>query len=317
MSVNAPLDAVVHSIVTAERHIETEFREDLPATLASVSGRPRYAMTPKPGQLDVVTTPEGVRDFYEGSRSTFQPMATRHRLQIATDWYVFYEGVPSRLRRDTGQEYTINTVVLFPATEDGIVGEFLWERYDEAAQPAGQVDNGPAYELPLGAVRSLRLHESYLAGLRAADIEGVRELLAEDCLWATRNYLDSTDNDPMVRAEGRIATLEHLTRWTGDHEIVDVSVINRYAADWYVFAEELYTVRTRSGPDAGVEQEYRLASVYPVTGDGLLQGLLGYGTDQRRVDTPRVRLLGHPIWARENHPDPWLARVQGSADPPS
>lgn len=300
-----PVDRVLDSIRTAETHVETEFRDALPETLATVSARPRYAMTPAPGRLDVVTTPEGVATFYETSRAAFQPRATRHRAQIAADWYVFYEGVPTRGQRSTGREYTINTTVLFPSAADGIVGEFLWERHDEDVDPPVYLPGGPAYPIPLTTVDHLRLHERYLDVLRDGKVGDAAALLADDCLWATRSYLGDTDAAPMVRAEGRDATLEYLDAWTAAYRIEDVTVLNRLATDWYVFAEELYAV---DGPDGA--QQVRLASIYPVTSDGRLQGQLGYGTDPGPRSARPWPRGGRPVWARADHPDPWLASVR-------
>ena len=75
----------------------------------------------------------------------------------------------------------------------------------------------------------------------------------------------------------RPATL--LTSWFEAFSVEGISVLTRLATEWYVFAEELITLRPKSGPKAGRLLECRKAAVYPIAPGGRLQGQLGWGTD--------------------------------------
>ena len=134
----------MQTLQTAEEHIASEYIDDLPATLASVTAKPTYAFMPEPGRIMVITDPEGVRDFYLGVRSSFDPVASRLFTHLGSDWYVFSENVPTRRLHESGRYVTMNTVNLFPRAADGIQGEFLWERYDfEDTEPVVPPELGP------------------------------------------------------------------------------------------------------------------------------------------------------------------------------
>ena len=293
--------AVVENLRRAETHIGTEFEDDLDSTVATVSRTPRYAVMPVPGRIEVVTTTEGVRAFYESSRKIFQPLATRHRAQIVSDWFVFLEGMPTRRNQESGKEYTINTTVLFPTTEDGIVGEFLWERSSEVADAPRDDPERP--DLPLRAVRNLRLHDEVVDALRSGEVEHIVQLLADDCLWAVRSYLPDSAEYPMVQAEGRSAVEEYLRAWRSTVIVDDLTVLNRVATDWYVFAEYVSHVRRAGKSDL---EQLRVASILPIDNNGKIQGELGYGTDPVSNAVVPYRGGGYAHWARSEFRDPFF-----------
>jgi SnoaL-like domain len=297
----SPLDAALASIATAERHIETEYQDDLTLTLATVTAEhPRYAMMPTPGRIEVVTDSAGVRAFYESSRAIFKPAALRIRTQIATDWYFFLEGVASRRDTRTGEEFTINTVTLFPAAPDGIVGEFLWERHEAPpGSSAGPAAHGARTDLPVAAVRSLTLHDELLDALRAGDLEALTAPFAEDFLLANRSYVAGP---PMVKGEGRAAARDYWDAFLRTYRVEDVAVVNRNATEWYVFAEEALTVSRRDVADGS--EQFRVAVFYPLTANGRIQGELGYGTDLAPADTARSPALGRAFYGRPEYVDP-------------
>ena len=51
----------------------------------------------------------------------------------------------------------------------------------------------------------------------------------------------------ILELRGSAAAVDHLAQWHARYRPERVSVLNRQATDWYVFAEELWTVR----PDGG------------------------------------------------------------------
>jgi SnoaL-like domain len=299
----SPLDAALASIATAERHIETEYQDDLSLTLATVTAEhPRYAMMPTPGRIEVVTDSDGVRAFYENSRAIFRPAALRIRTQIATDWYFFLEGVASRRDTATGEEFTINTVTLFPAAADGIVGEFLWERH-EAPPGSRQAPDarGARTDLPVAAVRSLALHDALVQALRANDLDALVAPFAEDFLLANRSYIAGS---PMVKGEGRGAARSYWEEFLATYQVEDVAVVNRNATEWYVFAEEALTVARRIGGDRA--EQFRVAVFYPLNAEGQIQGELGYGTDLAPAAGGVRPALGRAFYGRAEYVDALL-----------
>lgn len=301
------LERALASLRTAESHISTEYQDDLDVTLATITkSNPRFAFMPSPGRIKLETRADGVRAFYEGSRAQFQPAALRIRHQLTTDWYYLLEGVASRVDRSDGKEYTINSVTLFPAAEDGIVGEFLWERYEvpDPSEDESQFDSswapGARTDLPLRAVRALRIHDRLVQALRANDVDAVVRDFADDFLLAARSYLPRYG--PMVTGEGRTAAAGYWRAFFDRFRIEELSVMNRLTADWYVFAEHAVTVTDRDDPAGGAVQ-FRTAAVYPIVAGGRVQGELGYGTDPARASTREGGNRGIAFYGRADHVD--------------
>jgi hypothetical protein len=290
------------SLKTAEAHISTEFGEPIDVVVATVSRVPRYAMVVPPGRLDVVTTLDGVADFYVRTKSTWRSLAARHRLQIATDWYVFFESVSTRERNADGARYTVNNAVLFPTAADGIVGEFLWEKPAELVGPL-QVEglNSPeGVDPPLREVANVRTHELFLENLVRSDLEGIRRLLSEQCVWATRSYLRDSREAPMIQAESHDSVLEYLSRFLSNWRVVDASCLQRVGTNWYVFAEEVLVLADRSTDERAA---IRLASIYPIDARGKIAGQLGYGTAP--TDVPDIeRAVGRFAFYESTFKDP-------------
>lgn len=290
------LDAVRESLTTMETHVVSEYTHNNDGILASVTKEPRYAMMMKPGSVAIVTSSEGVAQFYRETQAIFELVASRVVSQLATDWFVFLENVPTRRDIASGRSITLNTCTLFPKAADGIRGEFVWERYlDNREADLPRVEN-PATPVPLQAVRNLKIHSDHLARLSSRRIDDIVASLSEDCIWAVRNYLPDHDTSPMMKAEGQAAVYSYFEKLFDTWEFEEVSVLNRSVKDWYVFAEELYVVRARSGVEQGKRKQFRKASIYPITQVGRIQGELGYGTDLvDAISAPRSS-VGRAFW---------------------
>jgi hypothetical protein len=294
------VDAILDSMHAAEAHLPTEYQDDVDLTIATVTPRtPTYCFMPEPGRITVITDPVGVREFYISSRLDFRPMTSRIMTHIASDFYVFQENVPTRRILADGSYATINTAMVFPNAGDGIQGEFLWERYPgEEEAPAVPSELGPLVDVPTLKLRNAKIHERYLQRLRSGNSDAVAETLADDCLWAVRSYLPDAEERPIVKAEGKAQVLEVLGAWHEAFELERLSVLTRLATEWYVFADELYTVRPKSGPDAGELREYRKASIYPIGRGGFIQGELGYGSELTVPSERSEREVGAITWPR-------------------
>lgn len=312
------VDDVLESLRRAESHVSTEYQDDLSITLATVTKTdPRYAMMPIPGKIHVVTDTAGVADFYRTSRSVFQPLGLRMKAQLTTDWFMFLEGVASRRARDTGQEYTTSTVTLFPTTEGGIVGEFLWERYNGeprgdggAAQIVAEAKRrGARSEVPVMSVLALRIHDDIVHALRNNDLDALCARFADDYLQANRSYVPSYG--PMVQAEGLAGAREYWGAFLQAYRVDDVSTINRLTADWYVFAELVLTVTPRESD--GAQKRFRTATIYPIRADGRVMGELGYGTPMQPAPANAPRRLGIAVYGRADFNDPLQWPANGGA----
>jgi len=297
-------EAVLNSLRTMERHLDSEYVDDLEETLASVSREPRFGMMPEPGVVAVISDSQGVAKFYEERAKVFTPTASRITAQLATDWYVFLENAPSRVNMKTGEETTVQTTTLFPIAADGIRGEFLWER-DPSANPVSEfrLDNAVSH-VPHISVRNLSVHEEFLGAIIRGDLETLASMIAPKCIWAVRNYLPEAGSRAMVKLQGIDAVLANFRAWIETFEIERISILNRLATDWYVFAEELLIVRPKVGREKEQPVQYRKASIYPINPSGSIEGELGFGTDIEPASPSSHLTLGAAFWQRIDHMRP-------------
>jgi hypothetical protein len=281
------LDAVLHSIHACEAHIRSEYVHDLAGTMATVSARPHYAVTAAPGVVSVISGREGVAALYEAAHHSAVPEASRFVSQIASDWYMFVENVPTRKWVPDGSLRTVHTATLLVTDGEGVKGEFVWERPScETAPAAAQ----PA--LPLGPLRSVGLHERLLGAICEGDRDSLVSLLDPGCTWAERDYDDDVEGGAILELRGAAAAAEHLATWHARQRPERVVVVNRQATDWYVFAEELWILR----PEDGSRRQCRKAVIYPVSPAGRVQGAIGFGADAEAPSAFSDIAIGQAFW---------------------
>lgn len=287
MRTDTCVDALLRSIGTAESHIRSEYVRDLAGTMATVGALPHYALTAEPGVVAVISGRADVAAFYETAHRVAVPQASRFLTQIATDWYMFVENMPTRRLMADGSLRTVLTATLFITDSDGIKGEFVWERPpSDAATEADQASLRP------GSLASVTLHEALLAGICDGDMTVIGSLCAANCTWADRNYLSEAGGGALLQMHGDAATSSYFAQWHDRYRPERVSVLNRQATDWYVFAEELWVVRTGGGQ----RQQLRKAVIYAVDSAGKIQAALGYGTDLEAPSVMADLWVGQAFW---------------------
>ena len=265
MSGKSMVDAVIGTIAAAESHMRHEYSGDWDATLATVHPEARYALA-QPGFSAVISGRAGVETHYRGLDGWVIPHASRLVTQIATDWYMFMENLPTRVFVGSGEWRIAHTVTLIPAAAPLIKGEMLWER---------EPDAGP--ETPEASLRSLELHERFLDAVRDGDDEALAALIDPDAMWAERDYLSDLPDQPMLDLRGAASALDYCRAWRAAYAPERVSILNRIATSWYVFAEELWIVGPAS--PGGSRRQLRKAAIYPVTSAGRIKGSIGWGAD--------------------------------------
>jgi hypothetical protein len=294
METNPGVEAVLRNIAAAEAHVGSEYVYDLAGTMATVGASPHYAVTAEPGVIGVISGRDGVSAFYENAHKYAVPQASRFLTQIAGDWFLFVENMPTRRWVADSSLRTVHTATLLVTGRDGVLGEFIWER------PAGQAAAADAL-LPLGQFRSVSRHEEFLAAVCAGDRTSIEALLDPASTWAERDYLSEAEGGAILELRGAAAAANHLAQWHARYRPERVSILNRHATDWYVFAEELWVVR----PEGGERRQLRKAVIYPVGAIGKLQGVVGFGTDPEPASSLADRSLGQAFWpADDKEPSP-------------
>jgi hypothetical protein len=118
MKASHSIGALLSSIRTAEAHIRSEYVRDLAGTMATVGPHPHYAVTAAPGAISVISGRDGVAGFYEAAHKFAVPEASRFLTQIASDWYMFVENMPTRRWVADGSQRTVHTVTLLVTGSD-------------------------------------------------------------------------------------------------------------------------------------------------------------------------------------------------------
>lgn len=286
------VEPILATIAKAERHMKSEYGTKMVGVMETIGAHPHFAMMLEPGVVKVFTGREDIAAMYGASVDYAEPQASRLLSQLATDWYMFIENVPTRLWISDGTMRTVQTVTTFIADDqNGLTGEYAWQRY----YPSDEVGQPGAIPLPQRALKNLKLHADLLDATAAGDTDAFAQLLDPACLWAQRNYLSDIEGGEILRLEGSDAAAEHLARWHEQMQPQSVSILNRKVTDWFVFAEELWIVK----PAGGDLRQYRVAVIYPVNAAGKFEGALGFGKDLEPASPSASTRLGLDFWPKD------------------
>lgn len=294
MQTNDATEAVLQSIAKAERHIRSEYGTRMVGVMETVGAHPHFVMMIEPGVVRVVSGRGDVDLMYKASVELAEPKVSRLLSQLATDWYVFVENVPTRLWIADGRLHTVQTVTMF-VTDDarGITGEYAWQRTYPVALPASAQ---AALPHPERALMLLERHDTLLDAVLHADPAKLEALLEPGCLWTQRDYLDDVEGGKLLELRGSAQLARYLERWRAVLRPAHVSILNRRVTDWYVFSEELWILR----PAHDEECQCRIAMIYPVSETGLFEGALGFGRAPSPLVPSARTKMGISFWPVED-----------------
>lgn len=292
MASQDPVEPLLRSIAKAERHVRSEYGTRMVGVMDTVGAYPHFAMMLQPGQVAVLSGRDDIDAMYKASVARAAPQASRFLSQLATDWYVFVDNVPTRLWHEDGEFKTAQTVTMFATDDaDGITGEYAWQRHYLPADAPGEV--------PERALRNLELHEGLLEALCGGDAAGLKAVLAPGCIWAQRDYCSEVAGGAIVNLTDADAIAHHTARWHAALHPVHVSILNRRVTDWYVFAEELWVV----APAGGERRQYRAAVIYAIDATGKVEAVLGFGKAIEALSPSADHKLGIAFWPEGVGPD--------------
>lgn len=286
------VEPLLRSIAKAERHVRIEYGTQMVGVMDTVGAYPHFAMMLQPGQVAVLSGRDDIDAMYKASVARAAPQASRFLSQLATDWYVFVDNVPTRLWHEDGEFKTAQTVTMF-ATDDanGITGEYAWQRHYAPVDAPGDV--------PDRALHNLELHERLLAAMCSGDSAGLKSTLAPGCIWAQRDYRSDVAGGAIVNLTDADAAVAHVAQWHAALKPVHVSILNRRVTDWYVFAEELWVVE----PAGGGRRQYRAAVIYAVDAAGDFEAVLGFGKAIEDLSPSAASPMGIAFWPEGVGPD--------------
>ena len=252
------------SATVARRHIAAETSTDVDEICATISSEVFFALPVRTRaghelrEGSVLTSPEEVRGYYAGRAGSYVVRESSQLLSLTTDWYVFNETAATLLGTGrvgdvdaTGVEWVVSSAVLFPTAPDGIRGEICATRHpmDDVVRGTITTVDGD------GARANAALLDELSHLVRAGDHVAAAQRFDPAHTLAVRTdhagVLTSGDDWPALFAGAR-----------------DVTLLNRVAGDWFVFAEYLVLLDADEGAR-------RLALLHPVA-RGRLLGTFGY-----------------------------------------
>jgi hypothetical protein len=144
----------------------------------------------------------------------------------------------------------------------------------------------------MAQLHAVNLHERFLAAVRGGDTGALGTVLAPDCTWAERDYLSDAADGAILELSDAAAAADYFGRWHVRYRPEQVAILYRHATPWFVFAEELWTVR----PEGGEPQQFRKAVIYAINPAGQFRATIGYGTDLEAASSAANLSVGQAYW---------------------
>jgi hypothetical protein len=268
-----------HAAEQTRRHVTSEYGDDVPAIMATLTPEGPYGYMIAPqflpdGGIDLplLTTRDEVRRGYEECWAQSRMLDWRPTLELRGAWYTLEEALTHVRMLESGRETQGECVALITATRTdtpGITGELVWPRI-----PRERLGRGPRADRPAVGEGQLELHDRHLAMLRAADVDGLLSLMDGSIQSPVRDYVN--DTGALVRLDGLDAHRAHFQAFFATWEVLSLEVLQRSAQSWRLFAETRWTVRRRLD---GRELAFHTAEIFAPAHDGRFIARIGHGTD--------------------------------------
>jgi hypothetical protein len=198
-------------------------------------------------------------------------------VEIRQGWYTMTHGVVTLKSVKTGAITRNQTVTMFPAGRDGILGEVqvggFGARTAAPAEKPGLDSEGQP--LPQRRLEARAFHDRYIDAFRREDVAAIVAANRENGAAAIRNYL--TDESSVLTTAGSKQLGAYYAALFDRYAVRDVQLVNRVAESWYLFAELHWTVQERAG--ARRTLQFCTAETAPLDADGRYWVRTGAGTD--------------------------------------
>jgi hypothetical protein len=277
--------AAVHAAEETAIHIEAEIVGRVPELLETLTAKGPYAYTIMPQvhpdgsvKLPILTTREDIRDAYQLIRGISDLLSSEPLVELRGTWYSFHEAVSRGRPKGSEMVREVETLALFPVSMGkGITGELVWVRVPRASLGRGPAP-ADASDDPLARQRQvLAQHDRYVETLRAADVDGILDVLNDGVQAAVRDY--ANDTGTLVTLDGKEAHRAFYHSLFEKYDVHAVDLLGRVVQEWYVFAELRLTASRRDGARAGDTLAFHTAEFFVPASDGRFIARIGHGTD--------------------------------------
>jgi len=278
-------EAAVHAAEQTAIHVEAEIVGRVPELMETLKPEGPYAYTILPEvhpdgsvKLPIITTREGIRDAYQFIRGASDLLSSEPLVELRGTWYSFHEGLSRGRPKGSDVVREVENIALFPVwTGKGITGELVWPRVPRANLGRGPKPADSGTDELAQRRQALAQHNQYLKALRAADVDGMLEVLNDGVQAAVRDYVDDTGT--LISLDGKDALRAFYKSFFEKYDLHSIDLLDRLARDWYVFAELRVTARRRDRAGAGGSLTFHTAEFFVPASDGRFIAQVGHGTD--------------------------------------
>jgi len=283
---DAGVGSAVEAQLSAARqgwwHVEVECRgvaDEIVETLSELGPPYAYTVVPEnvmavdgaiPHQV-IATTKEQIHAAYTEMHKIVQVNKLNALTEIRTDWYTFIEGIGESEFVENGEKFDSAHAVLFPTHGGvGISGELFWLPTQSTWLGDGSSDRW-AERLPV-----LKIHERLVECLRTHNVDGVIALTRPNAQTCIRDYVEETGGLNELHSTDELRS--YLDAFYDRFRVVSIDLLHRHISHWMMFAELLWTVELKSGPQTGERRQFRTAEHAEVAADGMITARIGHGT---------------------------------------
>jgi hypothetical protein len=235
--------ASIHSSTEAWTHMEAEYAGNIDGLMETLVPEGPYAYTIVPQvhadgsvKSPIISTFDEIRECYKFVRGRSDMVSAEPLIELNGGWYNFQENI-SRGRPKGGDIINDNAVIgLFPvSTSKGITGELVWVKTPRSKLGTGPDPVEPPLEGVAGRRQLLKLHNQYLAALRANDVEAILDTMNDGVQANIRDYVNDTGTLIPIQSKGDYR--DYLTAFFEKFEVRAANFLHRVMEDWYLFAE--------------------------------------------------------------------------------
>ena len=265
-------------------HLAAEYTQDLEQVLDTLAtAEPLTWTLPEMVSDDgstsylVGTTIDEIRGQYRALRQIVEIYGWEPIVELRQGWYMMTEGITTIKNLASGEITHNQTVTMFPAGRDGILGEVqIGNVAARTAPPAGKPDLDPSGQpLPQRRREAKIFHDAYIDAFRREDVAAIVAANRHNGAAAIRNYL--TGESSVLKTAGAEQLGAYYKAFFEKYAVRDVQLVNRITESWYVFAELHWTVEERAG--ARRTLEFCTAETSPLDTEGRYWVRTGSGTD--------------------------------------
>ena len=223
------------------------------------------------------TTIDEIRGCYKMIRHLVEIYGWEPVVELRQGWYMMTHGIVTLKSVTTGEITRSQTVTMFPAGRDGILGEVqIGNIGARTAPPLAKPGLDPTGEpLPQRRLEAREFHDAYIDAFRREDVAAIVAANRHNGAAAIRNYL--TEESSVLTTAGADQLGAYYKAFFEKYAVRDVQLVNRVAESWYLFAELHWTVEERAG--ARRTLEFCTAETSPFDEGGRYWVRTGSGTD--------------------------------------